>query len=262
MYKAAPGVVGTSTNSFGVRGQSGAADLLPPVGGGPQFLKCGVQGNSDEGTGVRGDSAHKVGVRGRSFTGDGVFGSCADQPKGPKTTGNGIHCQAPRSSPDAQTGPFAGRFDGDVKISGKLYVGNTLVAYAALRQSSLVLAAGMVALDRKGEAMVPLPRGTGNLHANFRYQLTPVGGPAPNLHVAQPIRGDKFKIAGGTGRIRVSWQVTGELKDRRVAIEYPAEKPFDEKSAQAHRRESRNFTRLMDEMKDRERRLLKSGSGS
>jgi hypothetical protein len=123
-YKAAPGVVGTSTNSFGVRGQSGAADLLPPVGGGPQFLKCGVQGSSDEGTGVRGDSAHKVGVRGRSFTGDGVFGSCADQPKGPKTTGNGIHGQAPRSSPDAQTGPFAGRFDGDVKISGKLYVGN------------------------------------------------------------------------------------------------------------------------------------------
>jgi hypothetical protein len=66
-YQTGPGVVGVSTNSFGVRGQSGAANLLPPVGGGAQFLKCGVQGSSDEGTGVRGDSAHKVGVRGRSF---------------------------------------------------------------------------------------------------------------------------------------------------------------------------------------------------
>ena len=64
-YQSGPGVVGVSSNSFGVRGQSGAADLLPPVGGGPQFLKCAVQRSSDEGTGVRGDSAHKVGVRGR-----------------------------------------------------------------------------------------------------------------------------------------------------------------------------------------------------
>jgi hypothetical protein len=53
-YKTGPGVVGFSANSFGVRGQSGDANLLPPVGGGPQFLKCAVQGSSDEGTGVRG----------------------------------------------------------------------------------------------------------------------------------------------------------------------------------------------------------------
>ena len=74
-YQTAPGVVGISANSFGVRGQSGAADLLPPVGGGAEFQKCAVQGSSDEGTGVRGDSAHRVGVRGRSFSADGVFGS-------------------------------------------------------------------------------------------------------------------------------------------------------------------------------------------
>jgi hypothetical protein len=84
-YQTAPGVVGISTNSFGVRGQSGSADLLPPVGGGPQFLRCGVQGSSDDGTGVRGDSAHKVGVRARTFTGDALFASCDDPPGGPAT---------------------------------------------------------------------------------------------------------------------------------------------------------------------------------
>jgi hypothetical protein len=199
-------------------------------------------------------------VRGRSFSGDGVFGSCSDQPNGPKTTGNGIHGMAPRSSPNAQTGPFAGRFDGDVRISGNFYVGNTLIAYPMLKHASLVLAAGVVTLDRKGEFIVKLPKGTGNLHTNFRYQLTPVGGPAPNLHVAQQIRGDQFKIAGGTGRLSVSWQIAGELKDRRAAVEHAVEKPFDEKAAQAFRRDAKNSARLAGEIRDRERRLTERRS--
>jgi hypothetical protein len=162
-------------------------------------------------------SAHRVGVRGRTFAGDGVFGSCADQPDGPTTKGNGLHGMAPRSSPDAQTGPFAGRFDGDVTISGRLFVGGRLIAFAELKQSPV--AAGMVELDGEGEAIVELPKGTGNSHTDFRYQLTPVGGPAPNLHVAQQIRDDKLKIAGGTSKLKVSWQVAGERA---------REEPFDE----------------------------------
>jgi hypothetical protein len=184
-----------------------------------------------------------------------------DQPNGPKTTGNGIHGQAPRSSPNATTGPFAGKFDGDVRISGNFYVGNTLIAYPMLKQVHFILAAGTAALDGKGEAIVKLPKGTGSLHTNFRYQLTSIGGPAPNLHIAQQVRGDQFKIAGGAGKISVSWQVAGELKARRVAIEQPAEKPFDEKTAQAFRREAKNFTRVVDEIKERERRLTKKRPG-
>jgi hypothetical protein len=251
-YQTAPGVVGISGNSFGVRGQSGAADLLPPVGGGAEFQKCAVQGSSDEGTGVRGDSAHRVGVRGRSFSADGVFGSCSDQPGGSKTHGNGIHGQAPRSSPDAKMGPFAGKFDGDVTISGNLYVGDRLIAYASLRHSQIVLSAGLVDLDSKGEAVVALPEGLGDLHKDFRYQLTPVGGPAPNLHVAQEIHGDQFKIAGGAPKIKVSWQIAGEpMADRRVPLEHTAEEPFDEKLAQEFKLHLHNFTRLVEELKDR-----------
>jgi hypothetical protein len=186
------GVVGFSVSSFGVRAQSGNAELIPPEGGGPQFAKCAVQGSSDEGTGVRGDSAHKVGVRGRTLTGDAIRGS------------------APPSAGDGRTGPFTGRFDGDVLINGRLFARN--IPSAHLFSIPMPLAAGLVDLDRKGEAVVKLPKGTGRLHTNFRYQLTPVGGAAPDLHIASLIRGDQFKIAGGRPNIKVSWQIAGDLK--------------------------------------------------
>src|SRR5262245_44740114 len=243
-FQTGPGVVGLSQNSFGVRGQSGAAVLLPPVGGGPQFQKCAVQGSSDEGTGVRGDSAHKVGVRGRTFTGDAVFGSCSDQPSGPATKGNGIHGMAPHSSPNATTGPFAGRFQGDVTISGHLWVGGHLVGWPWWWLSApIVLAAGVSTLDRKGEAVIKVPKGLGAAHKNLRYQLTAIGAAAPELHVARELRGDAFKIAGGKSGRKVSWQVAGELKPGRVAAKGAQEKPFDEKLAQRFKRQSRELMR-------------------
>jgi len=254
-FQTGPGVVGISQNSFGVRGQSGAAVLLPPVGGGPQFQKCAVQGSSDEGTGVRGDSAHKVGVRGRTFTGDAVFGSCSDQPNGPATKGNAIHGMAPHSSPNATTGPFAGRFDGDVTISGHLWVGGHLVGWPWWWLSvPIVVAAGLVALDRKGEAVIKLPRGLGAAHKDFRYQLTAIGGAAPELHVAQEIRGDSFKIAGGRSRLKVSWQVAGVPKPGRVGVDLTQEKPFDEKEAQQYRRQSKELMRRVVELREQARR--------
>jgi hypothetical protein len=253
-----PGVIGLSNTSFGVRGQSGAAVLLPPVGGGPEFQKCGVQGSSDDGTGVRGDSANRVGVRGRSFAGDGVFGSCLDQPKGAKTTGNGIHGSAPGRSNNGSTGPFAGFFEGDVKIIGRLYVGNTLVAHPLAMQTSQIVAAGVVDLDGNGEAVVELPGGLADLHTNFTYQLTAIGGPAPSLHVAQEIRGDSFKVGGGIGNLKVSWQVGGEAKDAPALGESASEAPYDEELAQEHERWTEQFARRLEELKDRMQHLLES----
>ena len=247
-----PGVIGLSSTSFGVRGQSGPAVLLPPVGGGSQFKQCGVQGSSDDGTGVRGDSANRVGVRGRSFHGDGVYGSCHNQPNGANTTGNGIHGSAPGpSSNNGSTGPFAGFFDNDVKIIGRLYVGNALVAHPLAMQTSQIVAAGLVDLGGNGEAVVELPGGLADLHTNFTYQLTAIGGPAPNLHVAQEIRGDSFKIGGGTGNLTVSWHVGAEAKDA-PALRAPAsEKPYDEELAQEHERWTEHFARRVEELKDR-----------
>ena len=52
-----------------------------------------------------------------------------------------------------------------------------------------------------------------SLNREFGYQLTPIGGAAPSLHVAEKISDDRFKIAGGPVGLEVSWQVTGVRKD-------------------------------------------------
>jgi hypothetical protein len=54
--------------------------------------------------------------------------------------------------------------------------------------------------------LLGLPRATA------RYQLTALGGAAPNLHVAEEIE-NRFKIAGGEERMKICWQVTGSRKD-------------------------------------------------
>jgi hypothetical protein len=71
---------------------------------------------------------------------------------------------------------------------------------------------GNVVLDAKGEATVTLPHYFQALNRDFRYQLTTIGGFAP-VYVAQEIKGNRFRIAGGTAGLKVSWQVTGVRQD-------------------------------------------------
>ena len=72
---------------------------------------------------------------------------------------------------------------------------------------------GIAVLDAKGEAVVRLPAWVEGANRDFRYQLTAIGGPAPDLHIAQEIAKGRFRIAGGKRRLRVCWQVTGIRKD-------------------------------------------------
>jgi hypothetical protein len=72
---------------------------------------------------------------------------------------------------------------------------------------------GTAELDEEGEAWVELPDWFEALNGDFRYQLTPTGAPAPELHVAQEISENRFKIAGGPKGIKVSWQVSGTRHD-------------------------------------------------
>jgi len=55
--------------------------------------------------------------------------------------------------------------------------------------------------------LLGLPRATA------RYQLTALGGAAPNLHVAEEISENRFKIAGGDEGTKICWQITGSRKD-------------------------------------------------
>ena len=72
---------------------------------------------------------------------------------------------------------------------------------------------GNVVLDASGEAEIELPGYFEALNREFRYQLTAIGKPGPNLYVSTEIRSNRFEIAGGESGMKVSWQVTGIRKD-------------------------------------------------
>ncbi len=72
---------------------------------------------------------------------------------------------------------------------------------------------GNVVLDAGGAALVELPDWFEALNSDFRYQLTAIGAPGPNLYVAEEIVGNTFRIAGGQPGAKVSWQVTGVRQD-------------------------------------------------
>jgi hypothetical protein len=72
---------------------------------------------------------------------------------------------------------------------------------------------GTVTLNARGSAIVRLPRYFEAENKAHRYQLTAIGAPAPNLHVARTIERNRFSIAGGSPGQVVSWQVTGVRQD-------------------------------------------------
>lgn len=72
---------------------------------------------------------------------------------------------------------------------------------------------GVVTLDGQGEATVEMPSYFEALNADYRYQLTPIGQAAPDLHISAEMTARKFKIAGGLSGQKVSWQVTGIRQD-------------------------------------------------
>jgi len=95
---------------------------------------------------------------------------------------------------------------------------------------------GVVILDSRGEALVEFPSWFETLNKDFRYQLTCIGGFAP-VFVAEKMEGNRFRIAGGTPNLEVSWQVTGIRKDawaekNRIPVE--EEKTGDERGRYLH----------------------------
>ncbi len=96
---------------------------------------------------------------------------------------------------------------------------------------------GNVVLDAEGRAVIDLPDWFEVLNRDFRYQLTPIGAPGPNLYVASEVSGNRFEIAGGVPGMTVSWQVTGIRQDRwadsnRIQVE--ENKPSDEQGKYLH----------------------------
>jgi hypothetical protein len=91
---------------------------------------------------------------------------------------------------------------------------------------------GVVELDDRGEAWVLLPKWFQLLNRDFRYGLTAIGAPGPNLYIAEEVANNQFKISGGQPGMKVSWSITGARQDA-YAKAHPlvveVEKPEDEK---------------------------------
>ena len=240
------GVMGqsSSTDGTGVRGEALAASggttgvfgiSVSPDGrgvfgynGAAAGIAYGVAGSSDQGVGVNGDG--NVGVRGFGVSA-GILGSSASVAIWGMSQ-NGL----------------AGEFDGNVLVTGTLIKSagsfkidhpldpaNKYLSHSFVESPDMLnVYNGVVMLDASGAAVVELPGYFEALNQEFRYQLTAVGAPSPNLHIAQEIQNNRFSIAGGAPGMTVSWQVTGVRHDpyaeaHRIVVEQ--DKPADERGA-------------------------------
>ncbi|MBU6324345.1 MAG: hypothetical protein KJS92_02560 [Bacteroidetes bacterium] len=95
---------------------------------------------------------------------------------------------------------------------------------------------GIAIADEHGEAVVLMPDWFEALNMEFRYQLTCIGGYAP-VYVAEKIKDNRFKIAGATKGLEISWQVTGIRHDayaEKNRIQVEVEKSETEKGTYLH----------------------------
>src|ERR687884_809428 len=121
---------------------------------------------------------------------------------------------------------------GSFKIDHPLDPANKYLCHSFVESSDMKnVYDGVVVLDNKGKAEIELPDWFGILNKDFRYQLTAIGAPGPNLYIAEEIsdmatttntkysssksssnnknkNSSRFKIAGGTSGMKVSWKVT------------------------------------------------------
>jgi hypothetical protein len=125
------------------------------------------------------------------------------------------------------TPTYAGYFEGNVHVRGTLSKAggsftidhpldpaNKYLSHSFVESPDMLnVYTGTVTLDATGTAEVGLPAWFEALNTDFRYQLTAIGAPGPQLHIAQKIMNNRFTIAGGTAGMEVSWQVTGIRQD-------------------------------------------------
>lgn len=147
---------------------------------------------------------------------------------------------------------WAGYFAGDVFIDGNLYKSgwvdfkidhpldpeNKYLIHTCIESSEVLnVYSGKVILDDKGESWVEMEDWFEEINIDFRYQLTPIGAPGPNLYIAEEVHSNKFKIAGGSPGMKVSWQLTGVRNDgyaKANRVNAVQEKPDREKGYYIH----------------------------
>ena len=234
------GVLGTSERGTGVSGDSRTGDGM--VGSSQSGI--GVSGFSTSNHGVEGSGPFS-GIHGISSTGHGVFGDSRDGRGvfGLSNNGTGVWGES--------NAGFAGRFFGRVLVTGMLeklgggfkmdhpldpenkYLSHSFVESPDMKN----IYDGVAVLDESGAAWIELPQWFEALNRDLRYQLTAIGAPGPDLHVAEEVSNNRFKIAGGRAQTKVSWQVTGIRQDEWAnanRIETEEEKPAEARGHYLH----------------------------
>jgi hypothetical protein len=231
---------GTATAGFGVFGRSRDREGLLGVGetyygvrgvGGAGYQ--GVLGEADPGPGVMGQSPSTA-----------VWG---EAPKNVQSIG--VFGRGQRAF--VADGALAADLFGDVYVNGMLTdagggftIDHPLAPESRSLTHSVVGSSerknvydGTVRLDGNGRAVVELPEWFEALNEDFRYQLTAIGGPAPQLHISQPLTENRFTIAGGDAQLEVSWQITGVRRDAWARVHPLVEdrqKPGEERGRYLH----------------------------
>jgi trimeric autotransporter adhesin len=236
------GISGYSTNGTGVNGGSGDPNNGVAVRGVVSstnaavlginnavafgtYTSMGVKGVSNavstDATGVYGFGYGK-GVAGESSGGYGVYGNGLNYGVYGASGNNAIYGFATRSTAYAGyffgnvhiTGTCCGMAEGYSQIDHPLDPANKLLNQSFVQSPEMLdVYNGNATLDATGEAWVQVPDWFEALTRDFRYQLTPIGAPGPNLYVAQELKDHRFKIAGGQPGMKISWLVTGIRRD-------------------------------------------------
>ncbi len=172
-----------------------------------------------------------IGIMGVSESGWGVYGAT--------TTGKAGHFFGDvEITDDLDIAGTLTKGGGSFKIDHPLDPENLYLSHSFVESPDMMnVYNGNVILDEDGEATVELPEYFEALNRDFRYQLTPLGTPGPDLHISRKISGNSFAIAGGRPGMEVSWQVTGVRDDpwaRQNPIIVEEEKPGDEKGYYLH----------------------------
>lgn len=233
--------LGRNYNTTGVR--YGYLGLLDNQGTGIiSGIFSSVRSNT---SGFRGAFEGHAGIG--SNTSGQTYGCFLSALGGAGTTVYGLYAQVEGAS----TNKYAGWFSGNVHVQGTLSKAlgafkidhpldpaNKYLVHSFVESPDMMnVYNGNITLDGNGTANVTLPDYFDALNKDYRYQLTSIGAPGPNLYIASEISGNRFVISGGEPNSKVSWQVTGVRKDayaeaHRINVE--PDKPIAEKGLYLH----------------------------
>lgn len=225
------GTLSPSAGRLHVDGGNGGAVYATSTSGIGTYAVSGsnaaIYGYSTGDYGVDGRSFNSIGVYGQSYSSGGMWGVGPYIGVQGNANGSDANRQAVRGDNNGSATGYAGLFYGNTWVAGTFYKNagafridhpldpaNKYLNHSFVESPDMKnIYDGVTTLDASGAAVVELPAWFEALNQDFRYQLTAIGAPGPNLYIAQEIKDNRFTIAGGAPGMKVSWQVTGIRHD-------------------------------------------------